>query len=198
VTTQHVVFDTVPREARAFQGDPAGLVTRVLANVIDLVVVALLLVAGYLAIAGVLFLRRGADFSLPVVSFTTAYWVGFAALVVYFTVTWATTGRTYGDHVLGLRVVRLDGLTVSVWLAGARALLCAIAPLLLVWVAFSRRDRSVQDLIVRTKVIYDWGGTRTGSRSDDPTGVRVDVGPAVTDEPDDRHPEPLPRLDGER
>ena len=83
MTTHHVAFDTVPEEARSFHGQPAGLVTRTLANVVDLIVVAALLAAGYLAVAGVLFLRRGAGFSFPIVGYRLGYAMGFAAWIVY-------------------------------------------------------------------------------------------------------------------
>jgi uncharacterized RDD family membrane protein YckC len=198
MSTHHVSFDTVPEEARSFHGQPAGLVTRTLANVVDLVVVAALLAAGYLAVAGVLFLRRGAAFSFPIVSYRTGYVVGFVAWIVYMAIGWATNGRTYGDQLLGLRVRTIDGGELRGFRAVLRAVLCAIAPLLLIWVAFSRQQRSVQDLIVGTHVVYDWGGSRPASGSGDTAGVRVDVAPTVADEPDDGHAQPLPRVDGER
>lgn len=37
-----------------------------------------------------------------------------------------------------------------------RALLCTTVPIGLLWVAFSRENRSLQDLLLRTSVIYDW------------------------------------------
>ena len=79
-----------------------------------------------------------------------------------------------------------------------RAALCVHLPLLLIWVAFSRQQRSVQDLIVGTHVVYDWGGSRPVTGSGDAVGVRVDVATTVADEPDDGHAEPLPRVDGQR
>ena len=81
--------------------------------------------------------------------------------------------------------------------AVVRAVLCALFPLLLVWVAVNRHNRSVQDLVVGTSVIYDWSVTRRLASSDDPVGVAVDVAPAVADEPEHGDPEPLPRLDRE-
>jgi uncharacterized RDD family membrane protein YckC len=198
MSTQHVSFDTVPEEARSFHGQPAGLVTRTLANVVDLIVVAALLAAGYLGVAGVLFLRRGAAFSFPIVSFRVGYAVGFTAWIVYMAVGWGLNGRTYGDQLLGLRVRTIDGGEVRRVRAVLRAVVCAIAPLLLIWVAFSRQQRSVQDLIVGTHVVYDWGGTRQTAGSGDAVGVRVDVATTVAHEPDDGHAEPLPRVDGER
>jgi uncharacterized RDD family membrane protein YckC len=189
-------FNTIPAEARAFHGQTAGVITRIAANVIDVLVAALIVVAGYFGVSGVLFLRRGASFSFPTVSYATAYWVGFAVLVLYFAWCWGTTGRTVGDQVLGLRVRRKDGGAVRGWRAVVRAVLCAGFPLLLIWVAIDGKRRSVQDLIVGTRVVYDWGGSPAGA-SDDPAGVAVDVAPAVTDEADDRHAEPVAGLDRE-
>jgi uncharacterized RDD family membrane protein YckC len=189
-------FDTIPAEARAFHGETAGVITRVFANVIDIVVAAIIVVAGYFGVSGVLFLRRGASFTFPTVSYAAAYWAGVAVLVSYFAWSWATTGRTLGDRVLGLRVHRKDGRPLRGWRAIVRALLCVGFPLLLLWVAIDGQRRSVQDLIVGTRVIYDWGGSPAGA-SDDPAGVAVDVAPAVADEAHDGHAETVAGLDGE-
>ena len=197
MTTRRVRFDTVPAEARAFNGRPAGVVTRTVASVLDLALTVLLVAGGYLAISGVWFLRRGADFHFPVVSFPVAYAAGFVTLVAYFTVCWAVGGRTYGDRVLGVRVCTLDDLDPSIARSFIRAVLCAAFPLLLVWAAVDGKQRSVQDIVVRTRVVYDWGGARSGA-SDDAIGMAVDVAPAVPHEPDDGHAEPLPRFDRER
>jgi uncharacterized RDD family membrane protein YckC len=195
-TTGAARFDTIPAEARAFHGQTAGLITRILANVIDVVVAALAVAAVYLGISGVLFLRRGAGFSFPTVTYAVAYWAGFAVLVVYFAWSWATTGRTIGDRVLGLRVRMRHGGDVSGARALVRAVLCAAFPFLLLWVAVDGKRRSVQDLVVGTRVAYDWGGSPAGM-SPDPGGMAVDVAPAVAHEADDGDAEPLARLDGE-
>jgi hypothetical protein len=52
--TGHEV-EPVPRQARAFQGHPAGLVTRGAAALVDAVLTAILLLAGYLGSAGLRF-----------------------------------------------------------------------------------------------------------------------------------------------
>ena len=195
-TTGVARFDTIPAEARAFHGETAGLITRTFANVIDVLVAAVIVVAGYFGVSGVLFLRRGASFTFPTVSYATAYWAGFAVLVAYFAWSWATTGRTVGGRVLGLRVHRKDGSRVGAWRALIRALLCAGFPLLLIWVAIDGKRRSVQDLIVGTRVVYDWGGSPAGV-SDDPAGMAVDVASPVADEADDGHAEAVAGLDGE-
>ena len=40
--------------------------------------------------------------------------------------------------------------------AVARAVLCLLFPIGLLWVVVSRRNASVQDLLVRSAVAYDW------------------------------------------
>ena len=196
MTRIHV--ETIPLEARSFQGEPAGLITRVAANVIDVATVILGLVGVYLGIAGVLFLRQGARFTFPIVTYRAAYVAGFVALVAYFTVSWAAGGRTYGDRVLGLRVQTSTGQDVGFVRAGVRAVLCTLFPLLLAWVAVSRHNRSVQDLVVGTSVVYDWSVTHRSVTSYDAAGVAVDVAASVADEPQHGDPEPLPRVDSER
>jgi uncharacterized RDD family membrane protein YckC len=66
------------------------------------------------------------------------------------------TGRTYGDSLLGLRVLsfrrRIPGWTLSF----VRAVLCVMFPLGLFWVVFSPSRRSIQDVMLRTIVVYDW------------------------------------------
>jgi len=155
-----VRFDTVPAEARPFHGEPAGIVTRTAANLIDLAIVVLIVIGVYLAVAGVWFLRQGRDFRFPIVGFAQAYAAGAIALVVYFSICWATNGRTYGDRMLGLRVRTIDDLELSGLRACIRAVLCTAFPLLLAWVVVDPKNRSVQDRIVGTHVVYDWGGSR--------------------------------------
>jgi uncharacterized RDD family membrane protein YckC len=153
-TDEHVSI--VPREAQPYQGRRAGLVTRSLAGVIDGVVVVVAVLAGYLAVNGLRFLvnPRGFQFSeaSPLPSVATALLV----LVVYLCVAWATTGRTYGCHVMGLRVVGRDGGRVRPVVALLRAVFCALFPLGLLLCAGGRHHSSLQDLALRTSVIYDW------------------------------------------
>ena len=86
------------------------------------------------------------------VSVTTA----LLALIIYMTAAWSITGRTYGDHVMGLRVVGRSGDRVWPPTALVRAALCVGFPIGLLWCGVSASRRSVQDLVVRTTVIYDW------------------------------------------
>ena len=148
---------TVPVQARPFQGRRAGLVSRVLACTVDSFVVVAVLAVGYVAVAAVKFLWQTRAFTLPAPSFLLVLAVGAVTATLYLTAAWATTGRSYGDHMLGLRVVGPLG-RLRVWGAFVRAALCVAFPVGLAWVAVSRENRSLQDVVLRTSVVYDWLG----------------------------------------
>jgi uncharacterized RDD family membrane protein YckC len=166
----------IPAEARGIQGRRAGVVTRTLAATVDAVVVALGAVGIYAAVAGFLFLRRGDAFRFPTVGLATAIAAWVHLFIVYLAVGWATTGRTYGAQVLGLRVVDRRGGRLGAGWGFVRALLCVYVPFGLVWVVFSRENRSLQDLVLRSSVIYDWDvrprserGTTSGAAATETT-----------------------------
>ncbi|MGE5227353.1 MAG: RDD family protein [Planctomycetaceae bacterium] len=146
----------VPQEARPYQGRRAGIVTRVLANAIDVAVVVAAVFACYLGWAAILFLVRRRDFHFPTATFGALFTLGITIWVVYLAVAWASTGRTYGDQVLGLRVVNHEGRRMRFVGALVRAVFCAAFPIGLGWAALSKENRSIQDLVLRTSVIYDW------------------------------------------
>jgi len=195
--------DVVPAEARHLQGRRAGLVSRLVANLYDLGVVLLVLVATYVGWCAILLLWHRRRFTFPTPSFAQAFLVGCLIQILYFTITWATSGRTYGDRFMGLRVVGPLG-RVRAGVAFVRAVFCCLVPIGLLWAGVSRQNRSVQDLVLRTSVLYEWLDhpveptvpLEIGS-DHDALGMRVDVAAAVADEPHDGHPEPLAGLDRE-
>jgi uncharacterized RDD family membrane protein YckC len=146
----------VPRDARAYQGRPAGIVSRGLAGCVDLGVLSAMMAAVYVGWAVLLFAINPPAFRPPVVPHPVVVIGGGLLLVGYLTVGWVTTGRTYGDRVLGLRVLDRHGRPPHPGLALARAVLCTVFLLGLLWVAFSPRRRSIQDVLLRTSVVYDW------------------------------------------
>jgi len=152
----------LPREARSFQGRRAGIVTRTVANIVDFSVVVGAIAGAYAAWAAITFLINPTKFSFPAPSFLILLvWYGLL-LFAYLAVAWATTGRTYGDHLLGLRVVNSRGEPMR-W-AGAviRSAFCVVLPIGLYWALLSPKNRSVQDAVLRTSVIYDWTTRRQG------------------------------------
>src|SRR3954464_1028957 len=78
----------IPRQARAFQGQRAGVVTRLVAALVDAAVVAVALVGAYLGVAGIRFLFRPRHFQFP----DPTIWLGLTAncvvLTIYLTVAW--------------------------------------------------------------------------------------------------------------
>jgi len=149
-------YATVPAQARGFQGQRAGVVTRVAASVVDflLVIVAICLIYGGIALG--LFVIRPSRFHWPENISWTIPVLYFILLTPYLALSWSGTGRTYGGALLGVRVVNYEGARLHVPVAVARAFLCIVFPVGLLWVVISSANRSVQDLIFRTSVIYDW------------------------------------------
>jgi uncharacterized RDD family membrane protein YckC len=162
-----VTTEGVPPPDRA-----AGIVTRLLAASIDVVVVLVLMVGLYLGVAALRFLWSPAGFRWPSPSLLGSILLASVLAFCYFTVAWATTGRTYGAAVLGLRVLS-SGRRRLGWLrAGLRAAFCVVFPAGLLWVTVSRRRRSVQDIFLRSVVVYDWYHHRgPGSLGGDPSGA---------------------------
>ncbi len=149
-------ISAIPREARAYQGRRAGLVTRSLANTIDALVIGALMTAGYAGLNGLVFALDPRHFEFTDASPLMNVTVVLGLVILYLTATWATTGRTYGNHVMGLRVVSRRGTRLALPIALLRAGLCALFPIGLLWCAGSREHRSLQDVVLRTSVIHDW------------------------------------------
>jgi len=134
---------------------PAGIVSRGMAAVLDLIVVVVLLAGLYLAVTFVIFIVDVRTFTFPTMSwlFSTA---GFLlASVIYLTVSWSAFGRTPGQLLLGLRVCRRKtGASPHLVRAFLRACVCTFFPIGLAWVVFSPSRRAVHDILTRTEVVY--------------------------------------------
>lgn len=134
----------------------AGVVTRLLAAGVDVVAVVLLTVLLDLALAGVRFVWSPVDFRWPRPETETAVVVLLGVAVLYLTVAWATTGRTYGGRLLGLRVLSGRRRALLGWTRSfLRAVACVLWPVGLLWSGVSRTRSSLQDIVFRTVVIYD-------------------------------------------
>jgi uncharacterized RDD family membrane protein YckC len=146
----------IPEAARVYQGTRAGLVSRVLANGIDVLITLIALGVYYGALSAVLFLYGTGHFDISNVIAWSVPVLGVIFLLGYLTLSWTTTGRTYGDQLLGLRVIDVNGDRLRFGRAMLRALLCVFFPVGVLWVAISAQNRSAQDIVVHTWVIYDW------------------------------------------
>ena len=169
----------IPREARPYQGHRAGIVTRMVAAVIDTGVVAAIILAGYGALIGGAFILSPRDLTVPNPSLLFSLTTSFFVAVLYLTVGWSINGRTYGCHVMALRVVSFRGQRLRPTVALLRALFCVGFPIGLFWCAGSRANRSIQDVVLRSSVVYDWRpaspwrkprGPRESSESSEPSG----------------------------
>jgi len=155
--TAHV---RVPAAAREFQGLRAGIVSRVLANIVDVVVIVVVAFGIYFAYASLLFMLDPRDFHFPELKMGWFVILCGVLLFLYFTFSWPLVGRTVGDRLMGLRVVNHRGLLLR-WTASiVRAAFCVAFPLGLFWSIISRQNRSVQDVVLRSSVIYDWAPNR--------------------------------------
>jgi uncharacterized RDD family membrane protein YckC len=138
------------------QGSRAGIVSRFLADAIDLAVVIATLVGIYFAVAGVRFLLHPRRFTWPEPSGLDLAALGWVLLFAYLAIGWGNTGRTFGKTVLGLRVVGGAGGRLPFLRALLRSFLCVAFPIGLFWCVVSAKDASIADLIVRSSVVYDW------------------------------------------
>ena len=136
----------IPIEARSLQGQPAGLFSRIVANVLDLGVVVVGVVGAYLGWTAVKLLWQGSSFTRPTPTFAQAFLFATVLNILYFAGAWTTSGRTVGDRVMGLRVLDRSGRRLRLGLALVRGLLCTLFPFGLLWAGISREDRSIQDL----------------------------------------------------
>ena len=148
-----------PERDVGLQGHYAGIVTRVSAFVVDVVVSVSL----YLLF--LLLFRVGWEY----VTNHTITWgdhriitiVGFVVwAIIYFAHPWSTSGRSLGMAVVGLRVVRTDGSPVSFGRAVVRILTLPLS-LVFLGVGFlimlvQPERRALHDLIAGTAVVYSW------------------------------------------
>ena len=141
---------------KAAQGRPAGIVSRVIADLLDLL--AVLAIAWVVALAvSAITIVFGGGIALTLPPQPLRGPAMLVLLVAYLTYGWGLNGRTLGKLVMGLRLVRTDGSDVSFVRALIRAVIYALVPILLAWAIVSRRNASVPDLVVDTAVVYDWG-----------------------------------------
>lgn len=132
----------------------AGIVSRGVAAFIDLIVVSIVIGLLYLGLLLSKLIFNPTAFQLPSVDvlFSTAAVLFISAL--YLAVAWSVSGCTVGAVAMGLRVVGRRSDRVRPVVAVLRAVACVLFPIGLAWVAVDKRRRSVQDILLGTRVIY--------------------------------------------
>ncbi len=143
--------------SRDAQGRRAGFVSQTFAFALD----ALVILGAYLALLAVYSFLRFLITSKPFDWPQPGRWVNWDLILVIGVLilwsAWSGSGRAPGMAVLGLRVVDGAGATLSSRRAFWRAVLAMITlGLGVLTVLFSRRNRSLYDMICKTATIYDW------------------------------------------
>ena len=151
-------------EGRDVQGRYAGPVSRLVAAVLD--------VFGAVTTFGLL--GSVTAFFVSFVTFDEFGWEDdggplrlvllFGWLFAWYWVSQATTGRTPGKTMVGLRAVRREGGTLGPRRALVRVLVLPISWVLaglgFVGIAVGRERRALHDVVAGSVVVYDWGDRR--------------------------------------
>jgi uncharacterized RDD family membrane protein YckC len=101
--------------------------------------------------------RFGMGSSSYTMSFQAAFWVSTLLFLAYFTVLVADSGQTFGKKLLGVRVVRTDGLPVSYGRALGRTVGYYISSLLFglgfLWALWDGSNQTWHDKLADTLVV---------------------------------------------
>jgi uncharacterized RDD family membrane protein YckC len=135
--------------------DNAGIVSRGLAALVDMAVVIVTMGALYLGLVLTTLMVNPAAFRFPAPNVVFSSAVTFVVAVLYLTLCWTLSGRTVGAVLLGVRVTGRRAEPLRVAIALLRAAACVVFPIGLLWVGVDRQRRSVQDIVLGTRVVYD-------------------------------------------
>ncbi|MFJ8822538.1 RDD family protein [Streptomyces sp. NPDC102467] len=135
--------------------EPAGLVSRAVAAVLDALTLALAGLVIHLGVGCAVLLVTGPPFRMPDFPGALSGAVTWAGAVLYLGGCWTALGYTPAGRLMGLRVTDRAGRLLRLPRALLRAALCVTFPLGLCWVPLSRRRASLQDLVVAGAVTYD-------------------------------------------
>ncbi len=151
----------VPGHALAVsqQGHYAGAVTRCVAFVMDQFIASAVYTGAVAAIQFVVDLVSDAKFEVDNYPWLLAV-TYFGWLFIYYAYSWATSGKTLGMSLVGLRVVRGDGAPVSVRQAALRTIALPLSFLLFglgfLGILIGKKRRALHDVIANTAVVYGW------------------------------------------
>ena len=141
------------------EGHYAGIVTRFVAFVIDVITIVVLFALGGLVLEYVLTVMLREPVQLSEARIVSIVALGVWAFL-YFAHPLAVSGRTFGMAVVGVRVVRADGSDLGTRRAVVRVLALPLSFLLLCFgillIALRADRRALHDLIAGSAVVYAW------------------------------------------
>ncbi len=151
-------------EALVMAKAQAGVVSRGAAFFLDAMGTALLVVGAFWVI-GILgtVLQASRLVAATHVGSATFSIIVTGTFLVYCAACWRLLGRTAGQALFGLRVVRTDGRALKAPACVLRALCYLLSVIMLlgfVWIIFDSRRQGFHDKIARSVVIYDWPQAR--------------------------------------
>ena len=155
VPGSQVHFSSLPERARSIQGLSAGFTSRLIAVFIDIALVALLVLSawgGWEALRYIL----NVFYTLPALSGVPLLIIGYLLMWLYWTWSWSIGGRSLGNILMGLRVQRRHGENLGLGLAALRSAFSVVFALGLLWSIFSSKNKSLQDVVLGTEVVFDW------------------------------------------
>lgn len=148
-----------PERTVGRQGHYAGVVSRLVAFVLDILFVWALYTLGAAGLSLAVQLLTGTTFKLDDHQLAGAVVLGVWGFV-YFAYQWSLNGKTLGFAILGVQVVQASGAPVRPRQALLRTLLLPLS-FAFFYVGFllivvQRERRALHDLIAGTAVVYDW------------------------------------------
>ena len=147
-------------------GAVAGFVTRLLAYLLDA-----LILTGFVAAGSWLMVQVDALFEEMNVNLRVSAAAIFVILIpffigAYYVVLWALTGKTVGKQVLGVKVVASDGRPPSLGRALLRLVGYFVSTLALwggyLWIIIDDERKGWHDHMAGTWVVYDWSRRHRG------------------------------------
>jgi uncharacterized RDD family membrane protein YckC len=157
-----------PPEIPTWRGHYAGFASRLVAVVIDLLILAVSLAVSTM-LYNVVFVNLSTFYqivsshsvpSLPALSVAVTVFIVFITFAVYFIFLWTAIGSTIGGVIIGLRIVNSQGKNPTVWQSTIRFMTEFFIPIIgligCIWIIFSKRRRALFDRFAGTFVIYDW------------------------------------------
>ena len=153
------------QRSRGVQGQRAGFVSQALGAALDAGAILAIYFMVLVAFGFLRFLVTDSQFEMPqpgpLVNSDLVLVIG----VLLLWSSWSGSGRAPGMAVIGLRVVGADGDRLSSRRAFWRAVLVMLTlGLGIVLVLFSKRNRSLYDMICGSAVVYSWRPSLPDSR----------------------------------